>query len=61
MDEHAIEIHRIYVLENTKVKVGQILFNKVLTIATKVKLIWLGVWEGNYKAIDFMLKWIYRI
>jgi hypothetical protein len=51
MDEHAIEIHRIYVLENTKVKVGQILFNKVLTIATKVKLIWLGVWEGNYKAI----------
>jgi hypothetical protein len=58
MDEHAIEIHRIYVLENTKVKkVGQILFNKVLTIATKVKLNTFG-WclEGNYKALGFYAK-----
>jgi ribosomal protein S18 acetylase RimI-like enzyme len=38
-------------------KVGQILF-KVLTIAhqSQVKYIWLGVWEGNYKAIGFYAK-----
>jgi ribosomal protein S18 acetylase RimI-like enzyme len=62
MDEHA-EIHRIYVLEEYQgKKVGQILFNQVLTIAHQslVKYIWLGVWEENY-SLDFMLKWIYRI
>jgi ribosomal protein S18 acetylase RimI-like enzyme len=64
MDEHAIEIHRIYVLEEYQgKKVGQILFNQVLTIAhqSQVKYIWLGVWEGITKRLDFMLKWIYRI
>jgi ribosomal protein S18 acetylase RimI-like enzyme len=48
MDEHAIEIHRIYVLEEYQgKKIGQILFNQVLTIAHQslVKYIWLGVWK----------------
>jgi ribosomal protein S18 acetylase RimI-like enzyme len=43
-----IEIHRIYVLEEYQgKKVGQILFNQVLTIAhqSQVKYIWLGVWK----------------
>jgi hypothetical protein len=47
MDEHAVEIHRIYVLEEQGKKSRQILVNKVLTIAhqSQVKYIWLGVWE----------------
>jgi ribosomal protein S18 acetylase RimI-like enzyme len=59
MDEHAIEIHRIYVLEEYQgKKVGQILFNQVLTIAhqSQVKYIWLGVWEENYSALGFYAK-----
>lgn len=58
-DENAIEIERIYVLKEFHgKKVGQLLCNKAIQVATlrKVDYIWLGVWEENQKAIRFYKK-----
>jgi ribosomal protein S18 acetylase RimI-like enzyme len=58
-DETALEIERIYVLqEYQSKKVGQILFNKALEIANErhARYIWLGVWEENAKALRFYKK-----
>jgi diamine N-acetyltransferase len=55
-DEKSLEIERIYVVrELQRQKIGQLLFQKALEIATekKFKYIWLGVWEKNLKAIKF--------
>jgi arginyl-tRNA--protein-N-Asp/Glu arginylyltransferase len=44
---------------NTTVKkMGQLFIDQVLEIAqqTQVEYIWLGVWERNYRALDFILK-----
>lgn len=57
--KNALEIHRIYVLQSFHGKnVGQILLEKAITIAKKmeVNLIWLGVWEENYRAQRFYSK-----
>jgi ribosomal protein S18 acetylase RimI-like enzyme len=59
MDEHAMEIHRIYVLQKYQgKKVGQLLIDYVLEMAhqSHVKYIWLGVWEENYRALRFYAK-----
>lgn len=56
---NSLEIHRIYVLEDYHgKKVGQLLFDKAVTIAKEnnLKQIWLGVWEKNVKAIAFYTK-----
>lgn len=55
----SLEIERIYVNENfIGKKVGQFLFEKAVKIAKskKLKYIWLGVWERNFRAIRFYEK-----
>ncbi|MEI2274568.1 GNAT family N-acetyltransferase [Sphingobacterium sp. ML3W] len=57
--EHALEIERIYVLQEFHgKKVGQLLYEKALDIARlkNVGFIWLGVWEENLRAISFYQK-----
>ena len=59
MDQHAMEIHRIYVLQEYQgKKVGQLLIDYVLETVrqSQVKYIWLGVWEENYRALGFYAK-----
>lgn len=58
-DSTALEIERIYVLnEFHGKKVGQLLFDHAIKLATQMKLryVWLGVWEENVKAINFYQK-----
>jgi ribosomal protein S18 acetylase RimI-like enzyme len=58
-DNDALEIERIYVLKDYHgKKVGQLLFDKALTIAKEqhVAYVWLGVWEENKRAIQFYTK-----
>ena len=58
-DSSSLEIERIYVLnEFHGKKVGQLLFDHALKLATQMKLlyVWLGVWEKNVKAINFYQK-----
>ena len=58
-DKESLEIERIYVRKEFQGKgIGKILFNKALEIAKKNKLkyIWLGVWENNFRAISFYKK-----
>lgn len=55
----AMEIERIYVLNEFHGKgVGQALFEKALELAQQrsIEYIWLGVWEGNPRAIRFYEK-----
>jgi ribosomal protein S18 acetylase RimI-like enzyme len=59
----AIEIHRIYVLqEMIGQKIGKALMEKCLQIAQQqnYEVIWLGVWEKNTRAIDFYKKWGFK-
>lgn len=52
----SMEIQRIYVLKkNQRKKIGQLLLKEAIKIAqqSEVDTIWLGVWEKNYKAIQF--------
>lgn len=56
----AIEIARIYALQTSIGKgVGSALMQRCIDIARQrnAKVIWLGVWEKNYKAISFYTKW----
>ena len=58
-DNDALEIELIYVLNDFHVKkVGQLLFDKAITIAKKqqVSYVWLGVWEENKRALQFYTK-----
>jgi len=58
-DQKSLEIERIYVLkEFYGKKVGQILFDTALQIASRIKadFLWLGVWEKNSRAINFYRK-----
>ena len=58
-DETALEIERIYVIQEYQGrKVGQELFEKAIQVAKekKAQYIWLGVWEENHKAIQFYHK-----
>jgi len=57
--EHALEIERIYVLQEFHgKKAGQLLYEKALEVAKlkNVQFIWLGVWEENLRAISFYKK-----
>ena len=58
-NHNALEIERIYVLEEFQGRqVGQILFQTALNIAKDrdAEYLWLGVWEENAKAIKFYKK-----
>jgi len=58
-DSQTLEIERIYVLKEFHgKKVGQLLYEKAIQIATglKVNYIWLGVWEQNLRALQFYKK-----
>lgn len=59
VNENALEIQRIYVLQAFHgKKIGQLLLDEVVKIAnqTVVDSIWLGVWEENSRAIQFYTK-----
>jgi ribosomal protein S18 acetylase RimI-like enzyme len=58
-DDKAVEIERIYVLQEFHgKKVGQLLYDKAIQIATdrNAGYVWLGVWEENLRAINFYKK-----
>lgn len=58
-NSNAVEIERIYVLQQFQGKIiGQHLFNKAREIAKSrnADYLWLGVWERNEKAIKFYKK-----
>ncbi|MDR6196090.1 GNAT family N-acetyltransferase [Siphonobacter sp. SORGH_AS_0500] len=58
-DLNSLEIERIYVLQEFQGrKVGQLLYNKALSVARErnFEYLWLGVWEKNEKAIHFYKK-----
>ncbi|SHM36894.1 GNAT family N-acetyltransferase [Flavobacterium xanthum] len=58
-DQNALEVHRIYVLQTFHGKnIGQLLLNQAKKIAENngVASIWLGVWEENYRALQFYAK-----
>ncbi|MBA4318517.1 MAG: GNAT family N-acetyltransferase [Flavobacterium sp.] len=55
----SMEIHRIYVLKEFHgKKIGQLLLDKAIKIAQQsgFEYIWLGVWEGNHRALQFYSK-----
>ncbi len=58
-DESTMEIERIYVLKEFHgQKVGQLLCDKALQVALQANAfyVWLGVWEMNFRAINFYTK-----
>ena len=58
-DKNALEIERIYVLQEFhEKKVGQIFYDKAIELAKEknVENVWLGVWEQNPRAIRFYEK-----
>lgn len=58
-DDKALEIERIYVLQEFHgKKVGQLLYEKAIEIAKQknADYVWLGVWEENPRAIKFYQK-----
>lgn len=58
-DDKALEIERIYVLQEFHgKKVGQVLYEKAMQIAKQIsaRYVWLGVWEENPRAIGFYKK-----
>ena len=58
-DDKALEIERIYVLQEFHgKKVGQVLHEKAMQIAKQINAhyVWLGVWEENPRAINFYKK-----
>lgn len=59
LNDQALEIHRIYVLNAFHgKKVGQLLLDKAIDIAQQIHAdyIWLGVWEKNDRALQFYTK-----
>ena len=55
-DKSSLEIERFYLLKEYKGKnFGKHMLEKVVNLAgkKKVKYIWLGVWEKNYRALRF--------
>jgi ribosomal protein S18 acetylase RimI-like enzyme len=58
-DQNALEVHRIYVLQTFHGKnIGQLLLNEAKKMAENngIASIWLGVWEENFRAIQFYAK-----
>lgn len=62
-EENCIEIERIYsTKEYLGKKVGKTLMEACLNLARQRghKVVWLGVWEHNPRAIEFYEKWGFR-
>ena len=62
-DLPSIEIVRIYAVKPAIGKgVGSALIKKCIETANELnrKIIWLGVWEDNKRAIDFYIKWGFK-
>lgn len=60
LGDNTIELHRLYVLTAAQGKsVGKLLMQASLSYAQEKKYdwIWLGVWEHNFKAQNFYIKW----
>jgi ribosomal protein S18 acetylase RimI-like enzyme len=60
VNQSCIEIARIYSVQHKMGKgVGRMLMQTCHDIANqkKKKILWLGVWEKNQRAIDFYTKW----
>lgn len=58
-DAQALEIERIYVLQEFHgQKIGQLLYEKAIEVAKQAEAdyVWLGVWEENQRAIRFYTK-----
>jgi diamine N-acetyltransferase len=58
--EDPIEIERIYSIREMLGKgVGKKLMEKCMAIANErgKKTVWLGVWESNYRAVEFYTRW----
>ena len=58
-DDEALEIERIYVLQEYQgKKVGQVLYEKAIQVSRQkgAQYVWLGVWEENPRAIGFYKK-----
>lgn len=59
-ERSSIEIARIYAVAAGIGKgIGRALMEKCIALAREIhkKVIWLGVWEHNQRAIDFYYKW----
>ena len=59
INENALEVQRIYVLQKFHGKnIGQLLLDDVKKIAkgSGVDSVWLGVWEENHRALRFYTK-----
>jgi ribosomal protein S18 acetylase RimI-like enzyme len=59
-DFPVVEIGRLYVLQQfIGQKLGKALMEKAIAIAEerRADYLWLGVWEHNYRAIEFYTKW----
>ena len=59
INENALEVQRIYVLQKFHGKnIGQLLLDEVKKIAKSsgVDSVWLGVWEENHRALRFYTK-----
>ena len=58
--KNAIEIARLYAMTNMIGKgIGKLLMSHSIDIARQREkdYLWLGVWEKNYRAIEFYTKW----
>jgi ribosomal protein S18 acetylase RimI-like enzyme len=58
--DRAVEIARIYAVKTSIGKgVGSALMKKCIEFSRErhYRLIWLGVWEHNHRAIDFYTRW----
>ena len=59
INTNALEVQRIYVLQNFHGKnIGQLLLDEVkkIAISSGVDSVWLGVWEENHRALRFYTK-----
>jgi ribosomal protein S18 acetylase RimI-like enzyme len=64
IDLNSLEISRIYVYEQYhNKKIGSALMQFVIDYAkaNKFKIVWLGVWEHNPKAIEFYKRWGFEV
>lgn len=64
VNQSCIEIARIYSVQHTIGKgVGKKLMETCIDIATqkRKKVLWLGVWKKNQRAIDFYTQWGFQI
>ena len=62
-DVPCIEIARLYVVKQMLQKgIGKVLMQNAVDIAIELKkrILWLGVWENNKRAIDFYTRWGFK-